>query len=114
MVMKTTAGATVAVSEFKNTAEWQSPTLGEVSEPVEERVGERKLTLEYLCRNWFCTTGREIWTDISGSQYKLYTVVRDGDFVYNKGTLSSSHKVAYTIFKVGVKLQHLMFLSAFA
>lgn len=101
--------------EFKNTAEWQSPTLGEVSEPVEERVGERKLTPVSISAGiGFVPQAEKFGQDISGSQYKLYTVVRDGDFVYNKGTLSSSHKVAYTIFKVGVKLQHLMFLSAFA
>ncbi len=72
--------------EFKNTAEWQSPTLGEVSEPVEERVGERKLTPVSISAGiGFVPQAEKFGRDISGSQYKLYTVVRDGDFVYNKG-----------------------------
>lgn len=72
--------------EFKNTAEWQRPTLGEVSEPVEERVGERKLTPVSISAGvGFVPQAEKFGRDISGSQYKLYTVVRDGDFVYNKG-----------------------------
>ena len=72
--------------EFKNTAEWQSPTLGEVSEPVEERVGKRKLTPVSISAGiGFVPQAEKFGRDISGSQYKLYTVVRDGDFVYNKG-----------------------------
>ena len=72
--------------EFKNTAEWQSPTLDEVSEPVEERVGERKLTPVSISAGiGFVPQAEKFGRDISGSQYKLYTVVRDGDFVYNKG-----------------------------
>ncbi|WP_197457474.1 restriction endonuclease subunit S, partial [Crenobacter luteus] len=66
--------------------EWQSPTLGEVSEPVEERVGERKLTPVSISAGiGFVPQAEKFGRDISGSQYKLYTVVRDGEFVYNKG-----------------------------
>ncbi len=76
----------VRFPEFKNTAEWQSPTLGEVSEPVEERVGERKLTPVSISAGiGFVPQAEKFGRDISGGQYKQYTVVRDGDFVYNKG-----------------------------
>ena len=60
--------------------------MGEVSEPVEERVGERKLTPVSISAGiGFVPQAEKFGRDISGSQYKLYTVVRDGDFVYNKG-----------------------------
>lgn len=76
----------VRFPEFKNTAEWQSPTLGEVSEPVEERVGERKLTPVSISAGiGFVPQAEKFGRDISGEQYKQYTIVRDGDFVYNKG-----------------------------
>ncbi|MDQ6191886.1 restriction endonuclease subunit S [Klebsiella pneumoniae] len=84
--------------EFKNTAEWQSPTLGEVSEPVEERVGERKLTPVSISAGiGFVPQAEKFGRDISGSQYKLYTVVRDGDFVYNKGTLKFPQGCVYDL-----------------
>ncbi|WP_201796286.1 MULTISPECIES: restriction endonuclease subunit S [Gammaproteobacteria] len=72
--------------EFQDAGEWGSPTLGEISEPVEERVGERQLTPVSISAGiGFVPQAEKFGRDISGNQYKLYTVVRDGDFVYNKG-----------------------------
>ncbi|RUH99056.1 restriction endonuclease subunit S [Pseudomonas aeruginosa] len=72
--------------EFRDAGEWQNPTLGEISEPVEERVGNRKLTPVSISAGiGFVPQAEKFGRDISGNQYKLYTLVRDGDFVYNKG-----------------------------
>lgn len=72
--------------EFQAEGEWLTPTLGEVSEPVNERVGNRKLMpISISAGIGFVPQSEKFGRDISGNQYKLYTVVRDGDFVYNKG-----------------------------
>ncbi|CUR66315.1 EcoKI restriction-modification system protein HsdS [Achromobacter xylosoxidans] len=72
--------------EFLNAGEWNAPKLAEVSTPVEERVGERILTPVSISAGiGFVPQAEKFGRDISGNQYRLYTVVRDGDFVYNKG-----------------------------
>ncbi|HBR1789579.1 TPA: restriction endonuclease subunit S [Klebsiella pneumoniae] len=72
--------------EFQEDSEWLAPTLGDVSEPVNERVGDRKLIpISISAGIGFVPQSEKFGRDISGNQYKLYTVVRDGDFVYNKG-----------------------------
>jgi type I restriction enzyme, S subunit len=72
--------------EFRDAPEWKPVSLGEASVPVEERVGERKLTPVSISAGiGFVPQAEKFGRDISGNQYKLYTVVRDGDFVYNKG-----------------------------
>jgi type I restriction enzyme S subunit len=60
--------------------------LGEASTPVIDRVGERTLTPVSISAGiGFVPQAEKFGRDISGSQYQLYTLVRDGDFVYNKG-----------------------------
>src|SRR5690606_6437986 len=60
--------------------------LRDVSVPVEEKVGDRKLTPVSISAGiGFVPQAEKFGRDISGNQYKQYTVVRDGDFVYNKG-----------------------------
>ncbi len=72
--------------EFREAGEWQSPFLGDISEPVEERVGDQQLTpISISAGIGFVPQYQKFGRDISGNQYRLYTVVRDGDFVYNKG-----------------------------
>jgi type I restriction enzyme S subunit len=72
--------------EFQNAPEWENPTLEEVSIPVVERVGDRKLTpISISAGIGFVPQAEKFGRDISGNQYRLYTIVRDGDFVYNKG-----------------------------
>lgn len=72
--------------EFRDAPGWKSVPLNDVSVPVVERVGERKLTPVSISAGiGFVPQAEKFGRDISGNQYKLYTVVRDGDFVYNKG-----------------------------
>lgn len=60
--------------------------LAEVSTPVDERVGGKSLTpISISAGIGFVPQAEKFGRDISGNQYRLYTVVRDGDFVYNKG-----------------------------
>lgn len=72
--------------EFQGDEPWRPITLGEASIPVNERVGERKLTPVSISAGiGFVPQAEKFGRDISGNQYQLYTLVRDGDFVYNKG-----------------------------
>ncbi|WP_205948707.1 restriction endonuclease subunit S [Pseudoxanthomonas sp. SGT-18] len=72
--------------EFQNDSAWMPVTLRDVSVPVEEKVGDRKLTPVSISAGiGFVPQAEKFGRDISGNQYKQYTVVRDGDFVYNKG-----------------------------
>lgn len=60
--------------------------MGDASTPVTERVGERKLIPVSISAGiGFVPQAEKFGRDISGNQYQLYTLVRDGDFVYNKG-----------------------------
>ena len=72
--------------EFRNAGEWAIPKLEDISVPVEERVGDRKLIpISISAGVGFVPQTEKFGRDISGNQYRLYTLVRDGDFVYNKG-----------------------------
>jgi type I restriction enzyme S subunit len=72
--------------EFQDAPEWENPTLEEVSIPVVERVGDRKLTpISISAGIGFVPQTEKFGRDISGNQYRFYTLARDGDFVYNKG-----------------------------
>ena len=72
--------------EFLGAEEWKPVTLKDASTPVIERVGERKLTpISISAGIGFVPQAEKFGRDISGNQYQLYTLVRDGDFVFNKG-----------------------------
>lgn len=72
--------------DFLNDGEWSAPTLADISTPVEERVGDRTLTPVSISAGiGFVPQTEKFGRDISGNQYRQYTVVSDGDFVYNKG-----------------------------
>lgn len=72
--------------EFRKTGPWTPVSLRRASVPVDERVGERKLTpVSISAGTGFVPQAEKFGRDISGNQYQLYTLVRDGDFVYNKG-----------------------------
>lgn len=72
--------------EFRDAGEWAVPELQEISTPVDERVGDRRLTPVSISAGiGFVPQAEKFGRDISGNQYRLYTLVRDGDFVYNKG-----------------------------
>lgn len=72
--------------EFQGAAAWEPVSLRKASIPVDERVGERKLTPVSISAGiGFVPQAEKFGRDISGNQYQLYTLVRDGDFVFNKG-----------------------------
>ena len=72
--------------EFQNAKGWEFVTLQDASVPVAERVGQKKLTPVSISAGiGFVPQAEKFGRDISGNQYQLYTLVRDGDFVYNKG-----------------------------
>ena len=72
--------------EFRDAPAWEPVSLRKASVPVDERVGERKLTPVSISAGiGFVPQAEKFGRDISGSQYQRYTLVRDGDFVFNKG-----------------------------
>ena len=72
--------------EFRDAEGWEPVTLQNASVPVAERVGQRKLTPVSISAGiGFVPQSEKFGRDISGNQYQLYTLVRDGDFVFNKG-----------------------------
>lgn len=72
--------------EFRNAPEWENQKLEEISVPIVERVGDKKLTpISISAGIGFVPQIEKFGRDISGNQYRLYTLVKDGDFVYNKG-----------------------------
>ena len=72
--------------EFREAEGWEFVTLQDASVPVAERVGQKKLTPVSISAGiGFVPQAEKFGRDISGNQYQLYTLVRDGDFVYNKG-----------------------------
>ncbi len=72
--------------KFRGAGTWSPVTLRRASVQVDERVGERKLTPVSISAGiGFVPQAAKFGRDISGNQYELYTLVRDGDFVFNKG-----------------------------
>jgi type I restriction enzyme S subunit len=72
--------------EFSNQPEWSEITLGEISERIEEKVGDMQLTtVSITAGNGFVSQAEKFSRDISGQQYKNYIVLNEGDFAYNKG-----------------------------
>jgi len=72
--------------EFQDAPAWEPVSLRRASVPVNERVGQRKLTPVSISAGiGFVPQAEKFGRDISGNQYQLYTLVRDGDFVFNKG-----------------------------
>jgi type I restriction enzyme S subunit len=71
---------------FRGAEPWSLVSLGDASIPIAERVGERKYTPVSISAGvGFVPQAEKFGRDISGNQYQLYTLVSDGDFVYNKG-----------------------------
>lgn len=72
--------------QFEGSGEWGLVKLKDISIPVTEKVGKRKLTPVSISAGvGFVPQAEKFGRDISGNQYELYTVVRDGEFVFNKG-----------------------------
>jgi type I restriction enzyme S subunit len=72
--------------EFRAAGVWKPISLKNASTPVIEQVGQRMLTPVSISAGiGFVRQSEKFGRDISGNQYQLYTLVRDGDFVFNKG-----------------------------
>lgn len=70
--------------EFKGA--WEIPTLGEISHRIVDKVGTQALeTVSISAGIGFVSQAKKFSRDISGEQYKNYTVLNEGDFSYNKG-----------------------------
>lgn len=80
----------VRFPEFKEDGAWHTETIGEISEPIKEKVGEHKITpVSITAGVGFVPQADKFGRDISGEQYKNYTYLRRGDFAYNKGNSKS-------------------------
>jgi type I restriction enzyme S subunit len=82
-------GKTVPVLRFKefiNSPEWDIITLDEITNKIEDKVGDKQLTTVSISAGFgFVSQAEKFSRDISGQQYKNYVVLKEGDFAYNKG-----------------------------
>ncbi|MEJ5201821.1 MAG: restriction endonuclease subunit S, partial [Anaerolineales bacterium] len=70
--------------------EWGLKLLGDVSERIVEKVGNKSLTpVSITAGRGFVSQVEKFGRDISGKQYKNYIRLRRGDFSYNKGNSKS-------------------------
>lgn len=68
------------------TEAWEEKKLGDIATVVTEKVGSKKLIPVSISAGiGFVPQAEKFGRDISGLQYKLYTLARDGEFVFNKG-----------------------------
>ncbi|MBL7790796.1 MAG: restriction endonuclease subunit S [Saprospiraceae bacterium] len=72
--------------EFREAGEWEEPTLSEISERIDEKVGDLLLTtVSITAGSGFVAQAEKFGRDISGEQYKNYIILKEGEFAYNKG-----------------------------
>ena len=65
---------------------WKHTKLRDIARPIYERVGERKIeTLSISAGIGFVNQAKKFGRELSGNQYTKYTVLRKGDFSFNKG-----------------------------
>lgn len=80
----------VRFPEFAEGGAWHTETIGEISEPIKEKVGEHRITpVSITAGVGFVPQAKKFGRDISGDQYRNYTYLRRGDFAYNKGNSKS-------------------------
>lgn len=67
-------------------SDWDMKPLGEVSVQLTEKAGDQELeTLSISAGVGFVNQAQKFGKELSGKQYVNYTVLRRGDFSYNKG-----------------------------
>jgi type I restriction enzyme S subunit len=67
-------------------ADWNSAPLSGISEVLSEQAGDREFeTLSISAGIGFVNQAEKFGKELSGKQYTKYTVLRRGDFAYNKG-----------------------------
>jgi len=65
---------------------WKSVRLGDIAIPIYDKVGNRILeTLSITAGTGFANQAEKFGRELSGNQYVNYTVLRKGDFSFNKG-----------------------------
>lgn len=65
---------------------WSSAPLSEISDVLSEQAGDREFeTLSISAGVGFVNQAEKFGKELSGKQYTKYTVLRRGDFAYNKG-----------------------------
>lgn len=65
---------------------WSSAPLSEISDVLSEQAGDREFeTLSISAGIGFVNQAEKFGKELSGKQYAKYTVLRRGDFAYNKG-----------------------------
>lgn len=66
--------------------DWSSAPLHAISEVLSEQAGDREFeTLSISAGIGFVNQAEKFGKELSGKQYAKYTVLRRGDFAYNKG-----------------------------
>lgn len=66
--------------------DWASKPLSELSEVISEQAGDDDYeTLSISAGIGFVNQAQKFGKELSGKQYEKYTVLRKGDFAYNKG-----------------------------
>lgn len=66
--------------------DWRSEPLYAISEVLSEQAGDREFeTLSISAGIGFVNQAEKFGKELSGKQYTKYTVLRRGDFAYNKG-----------------------------
>ena len=66
--------------------DWVSKPLSELSEVISEQAGDDDYeTLSISAGIGFVNQAQKFGKELSGKQYEKYTVLRKGDFAYNKG-----------------------------
>lgn len=72
--------------EFRDAPAWSLKPLEEVSDRVQEKVGNAHLVpVSISAGQGFVAQADKFGRDISGAQYRNYTRIQRGDFSYNKG-----------------------------
>lgn len=72
--------------EFQGSGAWKPLALGQVSDRVVEKVGDKILTTVSITAGvGFVSQAEKFSRDISGKQYKNYIVLNKGEYSYNKG-----------------------------
>ncbi|WP_026351622.1 restriction endonuclease subunit S [Hymenobacter aerophilus] len=83
---KKTALPKLRFPEFREAGAWEALTLKEISDPITEKVGKLVLPpVSISAGTGFVLQADKFGRDISGAQYKNYTLLRKGDISYNKG-----------------------------
>ena len=66
--------------------DWTSKPLSEISEVISKQAGDDDYeTLSISAGIGFVNQAQKFGKELSGKQYEKYTVIRKGDFAYNKG-----------------------------